>query len=462
MKTTVRCALLLLGLLLAAGPALAEDAAARIAAYDALVRSGKSAKLRAKLEGKGLLGVHSSVEGEYVDFWLTAEPAPGEKPGTQNLEKERFLGSGKTDSSGIAELEWKPDAAGSYEIEVRVRKGSKYVAIPASLELLCSQSGRLVLATIEETLTDLAAVTFMRKDAKDVKAAEGAAEALAKVAEKHRVVYVTGIEEVSLVKTKEWLKAGGFPSGPVFFWNISQNAFSGEKYKTGLFAKLHADFPALVAGIGGRSEDAVACVKNGVTSYLVGSSDSDVPAETIRVKTWDKLPAALERQLEVEAQVAALAQPDLEKQAAAGKALARLETGELGYLNRFLRASDPSVAAAARLAQGRIRARDAFAQSLDLSSDASALASLVAAWRSGDPSISARVYRDGPAGLAKAGPALERWRGIEVVNRTEPEPGKVVYRLRFLAEKDGAPSVERDYALLRGDDGTWKADAGDL
>ncbi len=76
--------------------------------------------------------------------------------------------------------------------------------------------------------------------------------------------------------------------------------------------------------------------------------------------------------------------------------------------------------------------------------------------------MTARLYRDGVSGLAKGGPALERFRGIEVVNRSEPEPGKVVYRLRFLAEKDGAPSAERDYALIRGDDGNWHVDAGDL
>ena len=58
-------------------PARAEEKAARLAAFDVLVRQGKPAKLRARLEGKGMLGVYSAVEGESVDFWEVAEPVAG-------------------------------------------------------------------------------------------------------------------------------------------------------------------------------------------------------------------------------------------------------------------------------------------------------------------------------------------------------------------------------------------------
>jgi hypothetical protein len=461
MRGIVRLALSL-GVLVALGvPALADETAGRIAAFDGLVRLGKPVKLRAKLEGKGMLGVYSSVEGESLDFWLTAEPAAGGKPGVATLEAEKFLGGGKTDSSGIGELEWTPEAVGSYEIEARVRKGSKYVAIPAALDVLCAAHERpITLVTIEQTLTDVSSLSFMRKDAKDVTAAEGAAEALTKIADKNHVIYVTGIEEVSLVKTKEWLKLRGFPRGPVFFWNISTQAFSGEKYKTNLVAKLHNDFSGLTSGIGGKVEDVNACLKNGVTAYLMGSADSDAPAEAIRVKLWEKLPAALDRQQEVEKLLADLACDDPAKQEAAAKTFSKLETGELGYLNRFVHSSDVSVAAAARIVVGNVRARDAFSASLDASTDSAALASLLAAWRFGDPTVAARCYRDGASGLAKAGPALDRWRKIEVVNRTEPEPGHVVYRLRFQPQKDtGASGPEQDYTFLKGDDGNWRVDS---
>jgi hypothetical protein len=290
-----------------------EDAAGRLAAYDSLVRAGRGTKLHAKLEGKGMLGVYSSVEGEFLDFWLTGEPVPGGKPGTQTLEKEKFLGSGKTDSNGVGELEWTPEAPGAYEVEVRVRKGSKYVAIPSTLDVLAAAPDRpLTLVTIEQTLTDLSALTFMRKDEKDIGVAEGAAEALTAISEKHSIVYVTGVEEVSVVKTKDWLKKKGFPRGPVFFWNVSQNAFKGETFKTNTVAKLRSDFPALTSAIGGKTEDANAAVKNGVTSFIVGSADTDLPPESIRMKKWDKVAAAIDRQHEVEALLADLAAPDLE------------------------------------------------------------------------------------------------------------------------------------------------------
>ncbi|MEZ0229419.1 MAG: hypothetical protein ACAI25_12390, partial [Planctomycetota bacterium] len=304
--------------------------------------------------------------------------------------------------------------------------------------------------------------TFMRKDAKEIPANEGAAAALAALAEKHSIIYMTGIEELSLVKTKDWLKLKGFPRGPVFFWNISQNALSGEKYKTQLVSRLRADFSGLTSAVGGQVEDAIACLANGVTAYLVASNDAKAPAESIRVKSWEKLIAAVERQHAVEKQLGELASPDTAKQDAAAKALAKLDTNEIGYLSRFVKASDVQLAAAARLILGRVRARDAFSASLDSTTDSTALASLIAAWRAGDATVTARLYRDGGAGLEKAGPALEQFRGIEVVNRSEPGPGKVVYRLRFLNEKDGAANSERDYAFIRGDDGNWRVDAGDL
>jgi len=410
---------------------------------------------------------YSSVEGEFLDFWITGEPQKDGKPGVQNLEKEKFLGSGKTDSNGFGEVEWTPEGSpaptGSFEVEARVRKGSKYVAVPATLDVLIASPDRpITLVSIEQTLTEVGWTTFMRKDAKDIPVSEGAPAALSTLAESHALVYMTGIEELSLVKTKDWLKLKGFPRGPVFFWNISTNPLSGEKYKTQLVAKLRTDYSSLTSAVGGQIEDADSCIANGVTAYLTGKEDPKAPAEAIKVKSWDKLVAAIERQHQVEKLLAELSNSEVAKQEAAAKTFARLETGELGYLHRFLKSSDVQLSAAARLVIGRVRARDAFASSLDASTDQAALASVIAAWRQGDSMVTARLYRDGQAGLDKAGPALEKWKGIEVVNRSEPGPGKVVYRLRFLPEKDGAGSSEKDYSFVRGDDGSWKVDAGDL
>lgn len=446
-----------------ATPARAEDKAARISAFDVLARTGKATKLRAKIEGKGMLGVYSGLEGENLDFYEVAEPAPGGKPGTQTLEKSKFVGSARTDASGVGELEWTPEAQGSYELEVQVRKGSAYTAVPAPLALLVAARDKpIAIVTIEHTLTEFSATNFMRKDAKDVAASPGAPEALAKLAEAHHLVYLTGIEEVSLVKTKDWLRLRGFPTGPVFFWNISTQSLSGEKYKTEAVNKLHADFASLTIGVGGRDEDVAAFYANGVTAYCVSTSMAEA-GQAIVLKSWDKLPQAVARQHEVEALLADLASKDKAKQDEAAKAFTRLETPAVSYLWRFFRATDVSLAAAARLVNGRVRARDAFVATLDMKgSDSTALASLVAAWRSGDPVISSRLYKEGATGLAKSGPPAEAWRGIEVVNRSEPEPGKVLYRIRFLPEKEGATGIEKDFVFVRADDGSWCVDSGDL
>lgn len=442
----------LLVLAFAGAASAGDEKAAKLTGYDAIVRPGETARLRARLERIGYLGVNPSVEGEVLDFFVVPR-------GTSEEAPPRFLTSGKTDSSGYAEVEFAPKEAGLHELEVRIRKGAPYIGLPARVFVLApAPGGRTFVTDLEQTLADLSAVKFMTAEPKSVKEVEGACDALKALAASHAPIYVTGVESTFVTKVKEWLRLKGFPDGPVFAWDIAKNALSGETYKTNLIGKLKTDAGGLAFGIGGKAEDAVACARGAITPYYVGQArDKDLPPEAIWAKSWPEVPELVKRQLAVEEQLRDLAGQDKAKQDAAQKELSRLEAAHLGFLARFLRASDHAVAAAASLTTARIRAREAFAASLDTSSPNSALASVEAAWTQGDEVVIARLYRGGAKSAAKAGPALAAWRGIEIVTRCEPEPGRVVYRLRFLPVGEGSPA-ERDYSFVRGDDGRWWVD----
>ena len=114
----IRAAALALLLTLVGTSASAKEA--KLTGFDALARKGRKVVLKAKLETKGIMGIDPDVKGASLDFFVT------QKDGA-DLKKPDFLGTGKTNDDGIATVDWKPDAAGRYTVEARVRAPLKYL-----------------------------------------------------------------------------------------------------------------------------------------------------------------------------------------------------------------------------------------------------------------------------------------------------------------------------------------------
>lgn len=443
----------LLGLPLGAAPARAQSKAAELRATDALGRPGRALKLHAKLERKGFMGINPDVDEEPLDFFLVAQDGAA-------LEEARFLGTGETDDDGDAELEWTPPAAGQYELEIRVRRGSNYVALPAPLCVAVPPPDRTVLLVqVDGTVSQATNLAMFRGKANaEIPAVDGASFALKALATHYQLVYLTDLDESFTTKFRDWMALREVPRAPVIFWEIFSRSLSHATYMDQLVTKLRRDLPQLAVGVGAQPSDATAFISQGMAGIVVASPPpDDLADEMLSARRWDEVLVHVALLHRAGALVHDLASPDKAKSDAALAALSLLGKPGLGYVHRFRTDSNPNVAAAATLVAGRLRASEAFFRALDVRTANSALTSLLAAWRGGERAVVSRLYSDRALGLKDPIPVF---RTCELVSRNEPEPGKVVFVVRL--RPDSGDAVERQVVVVRAEDGPWKVEVEDF
>ena len=443
------CAVALLGL---AGPVRAESKEASITAHDAIGRHGRPIKLVARLQRVGLLGINPDVSKEPLDFYLMAVDG-------QELPEARFVGSAETDADGWVKLEWKPEQPGRYDLEARIRKGSAYVAFPAPIHVAVPAPEQPVLLVfVDGTVSEATNLQLLRgKATGEIPAVEGASRVLTQLATTHQLLYLTDLESGFTGKFKEWLRARSMPVAPVLFWDFSRS-LSHATYLQQRVEKLRQEVPQLRIGVGASFEDAQMFARHGLAGIALDrdADASDRPAEVLWAKSWDQV---LQHVMVVRTSAVLLqelAGGDAQKSAEALHVLSLLGVDGLGYVDRFRSSSDPGLAAAATLIAARLRASEAFFAALERGSARAALGSLLAAWRQGDRAVVMRLYRDREAGLKAE---IPRFRRVELVSTAEPEPGRVVFKLRLISD-DGAPD-EREVVFVQVEK-TWLVDVQDF
>lgn len=443
----------LAALLLCAAPARAQAKPAELRATDALGRPGRALKLHAKLQRKGILGINPDVDEEPLDFFLMAQDG-------RALAEPRFLGTGETDDDGDAELEWTPPAAGQFDLEVRVRRGSNYIALPAPLCVAAPPPERaVILVQVDGTVSQATNLTMFRGKAnEEIPQVDGAALALQTLSNHYQLVYLTGLDESFTTKFRDWLALRQLPRAPVLFWELFSRSLSQATYMDQLVTRLRRDLPQIAVGVGATATDAGVFVNQGMAGIVLASPPpGDLPDEVLPARRWEEVLLHVALLHRSGALVRDLAAADPGRSDAALAELSLMGRPGLGYLHRFRSDSDPNVAAAATLVTGSIRASEAFTGALDTRSPNQALTSLLAAWRRGERAVVSRLYVDKKVGLADEIPTF---RTTELVSRNEPEPGKVVFVVR-LRPDEGEPT-ERQVVFVRGEDGVWRVDVDDF
>lgn len=434
---------------LAAAPARADSKAAELRGTDALGRPGRALKLHAKLERKGVLGINPDVKGEPLDFFLVGQDGGA-------LPETKFIGTGDTDDDGDASLDWTPPGPGQFELEVRVRRGSEYVALPAALIVAVPPPDRaVILVHVDGTVSQATNLQMFRGKAnEEIPAVDGAVDVLKTLGQHYQLVYLTDLDESFTVKFRDWLTLRQVPRAPVVFWEVFSRSLSHATYMDQLVSKLRRDLPQITIGVGAQASDAQAYINQGVAGVVFASPPpDDLPDEVLSARRWGDVLGHVALLHRSGALVRDLASKDAAKSDAALQELSLLGKPGLGYVHRFRTDSDPNVAAAATLVAGRLRASEAFFHALDLRTANQALTSLLGAWRDGQRAVVARLYADRAVGLKDPIPTF---RSCELVSRNEPEPGKVAFVVRL--RPDQGEAVERQVVFVRGDDGVWKID----
>jgi hypothetical protein len=259
-----------------------ELASAIISAYDTYIPPEgadtpsdniKSITLQAKLEQKGVLDFNPDAKGEILTFYVDGI----------------FFDKAKTDKNGFAKVTFQPKERKNHYLTVRL-EGSKIYKADEDTGLIYAINPKkpTIIVDIDDTIskTNKTSVVFNSFDKS--KPLKDSSEVLTFLEKYYNIIFVTGREDGLLHKTRSWLKAWKFPLLPVFYADIGQTpVFIQSKYKKRAVAKIKKDIKNTIAGVGDRSYDAKAYLKNGLKALLIRKNpEDDVPEGAVKVHNW--------------------------------------------------------------------------------------------------------------------------------------------------------------------------------
>ena len=203
-----------------------------------------------------------------------------------------------TDDEGEASLRFLPPGADDYRPALRVADGEDHTASPITVCACVRPAGtRIIITDIDHTISDASGVNVVRSANDKLPPIDGAVRCLNALAGEYTIVYVTGREDFLAYKTRNWLDANGFPTGPVFLWNAFDDPFSRRSYKAGEIKRIKAVWPNVVAGVGDAESDGWAYYDADLPAiFIIGEERGEYheyPKGTRFVERWDEILAAL-------------------------------------------------------------------------------------------------------------------------------------------------------------------------
>jgi len=240
---------------------------------DAMVESGKEARLHAYAEREPILGLRSDVKGICIEFRAN---------GT-------VLGRAKTNSDGCATIKCKCPP-GLTRIEARVIKNSESPAAEAHVFEM-SHERVMIAVDIDKTLsrTEYKQLILKPED-EESDPIKGSRETMRQLSKEFHIIYVTARPRFLLEKTREWLAEHEYPDGPVVVAPSVRVAIYAFEFKRKTLKALRDDWPALLIGIGDRASDADAYGANDMLTLIVARRrDEDYGPHAIVLRDWKTL-----------------------------------------------------------------------------------------------------------------------------------------------------------------------------
>ncbi len=237
-------------------------------------------------------GTEAALEVEVESRWAPfVDPA---RPGVE-VEVEGH-GRGVSGPDGVARIPLKPLPDGLHRL--RVRAG---LAEAEAFVRVAPGTSPVLITDIDHTIADVSSVGFIFKASGTVRMVAGARDALAELAPRMSIVYLSARDHIFLPKTRGWLQMNGFPEGPLYlragtrFWSCRS-----KRHKVGRLAPLRAHWKRILAGIGDVRGDMEAYAAHGIPPILIGPAPLDgLPTGTVCTSGWIEILGILRRQLGV-------------------------------------------------------------------------------------------------------------------------------------------------------------------
>lgn len=257
--------------LMGVAAAWAEAGGLVLSGSDVVSRPGEEATLAVKVEKSGWR--HKDVEGALVSVRLIGE------------EGSRLLWSTVTDEDGWAEVPVRFERPGLYRLAVEAWGVEKGEGKRGTEEFLVASRGTErvgVVLDIDDTLT--ASDWVLSSGEARVRDPETVAVVQA-LSRRYDLLYVTGRLRWSSSVTRQWLRSGGFPLGPLFVRDLKRaGALRSGTYKEQLLRRLRRRFPNIVVGVGDEDSDVKAYASNGILPILLEEQE-----EAWNVKRWQQI-----------------------------------------------------------------------------------------------------------------------------------------------------------------------------
>jgi hypothetical protein len=153
----------------------------------------------------------------------------------------------------------------------------------------------LCVVDIDNTLTDPNS-TGVRQVVEDSPPMPGAPAAMARLAEKCAVVYLTHRPDYLCKITREWLDKNHLPPGVILAARRGQILQGNEELKARLLAEFRRQFAGPGVGIGDRASDTQAYASAGLRPFLIVPDHTLTDARAVRVALEQvaKLPPSAE------------------------------------------------------------------------------------------------------------------------------------------------------------------------
>ena len=246
---------------------------------DLLALPDEEVELTATLERRRGSTFFMPVAGETIHFFL----------------KGRRVGTARTSAIGKAVLPYRFEKAGDFTIRISFSKRSAESAGSGGIFVRVAESDtRYVLTDIEKTLHSQNAVRFPFIPNRNIPSLTGARKALQKFAGIRSILYLSSGDGRAAGKVRTWLDSYGFPGGPVFHLSLPHDPEAAARRKMEQFGRIRRRFPNLLAGIGNRRSDAIACQENQMASFLIMPvPEKNLPTGTHAYPSWEHLYKAL-------------------------------------------------------------------------------------------------------------------------------------------------------------------------
>lgn len=241
---------------------------------DTVVMDSQPALLVAHVERQHVLGLRTRIEDVPVRFFLNGKTVG-----------ENIAGEG---GRAAVTADVPPDHPETFHVQT----AAKGRMLEATGRVFYWHKGRVIIAvdidhTISKTDYDKLLMTNLPQTSPPI---PGARDTLAEMSKDYYIVYVTARPRFLLEKTRDWLTAYDFPSGPVVTAPRLSDAIQPAKWKSRILEKLRYNWPDLLIGIGNHNTDAESYAPNNMLPVIIYTTGEELHyADEVVLADWNNV-----------------------------------------------------------------------------------------------------------------------------------------------------------------------------